>query len=120
MKMKYLLTSLLMAMLMCCAPLCATAGQGGGFTGPAPDPITVEQAKKLPDDSNVTLRGHIVKNLGGENYLFKDSSGEITLEIDAECWRGQQVGPEDLVEIRGELEKEFSGIEIDVDEVKKL
>lgn len=120
MKMKYLLTSLFMGVLMFCAPLCATAGQGGGFTGPAPDPITVEQAKKLSDDANVTLRGHIVKNLGGEKYLFRDTSGEITLEIDAKCWRGQEVGPEDLVEIRGELEKEFLEIEIDVDEVKKL
>ena len=92
---------------------------GGGYTGPGPALSTVEQAKNMRDDSHVTLRGHIVQHLGGERYVFKDNTGTINVEIDNKRWQGQTVGPNDLVEISGELDKEWRELEIDVKKIVK-
>ena len=91
----------------------------GGYTGPTIDAVTVVEAQKLSDDAPVVLVGKITKNLGGEKYIFTDSTGDITIEIDNEDWNGLNVGPEDIVEIRGEVDKDFTSFEIDVDTVVK-
>ena len=67
-------------------------------------PITVSEAKGLPNDSWVILSGNIVNALpGGINYTFRDPSGEIVVEIGSRVWRGLSVGASDRVEICGEL-----------------
>ena len=81
------------------------------FEGPrAPSlaPTTVKQALTLNDDAMVVLTGKIVNNLGDEKYTFKDSTGEITIEIDDEDWRGIKVTPDNTLEIVGEVDKEFN------------
>ncbi|CAK7062549.1 YgiW/YdeI family stress tolerance OB fold protein [Saezia sanguinis] len=92
----------------------------GGFVGPstANNVTTVEQAKNLRDDARVVMRGNIVQHLGGDNYLFKDATGTITVDIDAHKWDGQTVKPEDQVEIRGEVDKDWNSIEIDVKSIR--
>ncbi|CAK7033066.1 MAG: Protein YgiW [Desulfovibrio sp.] len=92
---------------------------GGGYTGPGPQVVTVEQAKGMRDDAPVALKGYIVQNLGNEDYLFKDATGTITVEIDHDKWAGQNIGPDDLVQLYGEVDKDWSGVEIDVDRVVK-
>jgi uncharacterized protein (TIGR00156 family) len=84
--------------------------------------LSVEEAKKLRDDAPVQLQGNIVRALGDEKYVFRDEGGEIVVEIDDDVWRGVTVGPDDRVEIRGEIDKDFPGfpVEIEVDAVKKL
>lgn len=95
-------------------------GHQQGFTGPTVDPTTVAQALDAKDDTPVVLKGNIVKALGSELYLFKDSTGEIHIEIDMEDWRGQQVGPNDTVTIYGEVDTEWNRpVEIDVDQIIK-
>ena len=90
--------------------------RGGGFSGPGADSATtVEKAKKMRDDSLVSLTGNIVSRVGGEKYIFRDATGEITIEIDDEDFRGQNVTPNDTVRIIGEVDREFGrGTEIDV------
>ena len=53
--------------------------------------------------------------------MFKDSTGSVTVEIDDEDWRGLDVKPQDMVTIKGEVDKEMFSTEIDVDyiELKK-
>ena len=89
----------------------------GGFSGPGPGFLTVEQAKGMSDDSYVALKGSIVQQIGGEKYMFKDATGTITVEIDNDVWQGQNVGPQDVVEIHGELDKDLFSSEIDVDRI---
>ncbi len=94
----------------------------GGFTGPSAekDIITVADALTARDDTKVTLEGSIVKHLGGENYLFKDATGEISIEIDHDDWNGVQVGPEDTVIIYGEVDHHRRrATDIDVDRIIK-
>lgn len=82
----------------------------GGFNGPR-DPsisnMTVKQALDMRDDSIVVLTGKIVNSLGDEKYLFRDSTGDVIIEIDDEDWHGVTVSPENTIEIVGELDKEF-------------
>lgn len=98
----------------------AKQNNGGGFTGPSVEIITVEQAKGMSDDTFVVLQGNIKQNIGDELYVFTDSSGSINIEIDDDDWNGVSVGPDDLVEIRGEIDKGWTSIEIDVDQVRKI
>lgn len=114
--------------ILACAVLAGSMAVGGqalaknnagGFVGPGPDKVSAAQAKDMKDDAKVMLEGNIVKHLGGENYLFQDESGTIIVEIDADEWQGQQITPEDTVQIHGEVDKDFFGIEIDVDRIVK-
>ena len=92
----------------------------GGYSGPGPTLVTVEQAKGMNDDARVALKGHIVQSLGGKDYLFKDDTGTINVEIGKKRWQGQNIGPNDLVEIHGEVDKEWSKVEIEVKRIIKL
>ena len=91
----------------------------GGFTGPV-SLVTAAQAKTLRDDTKVTLRGTIETHLGGDNYLFKDASGTVTVEIKAKRWQGQAVSPQEQVQIDGEVDVEHGGVEIEVKRLRKL
>lgn len=91
----------------------------GGFKGPdGVTLVTVAQAIEMSDDSVVKLQGYLVKSLGDEKYEFHDDSGTIVVEIDDEDWRGVEVGPSDRVELRGEVDRERKGTELEVDHVQ--
>ena len=94
-------------------------GQPGGYSGPGPEFVTVEQAKNMKDDAHVALKGYIVQRLGGDKYLFKDKTGDITLEISERRWAGQQIGAEDLVEVYGEIDKDWFDLEVEVKQIVK-
>lgn len=94
-------------------------GQTGGFTGPGPETVSVADALRLGDDARVTLKGRIIRKIDRERYIFSDGTGEITVEIDDDTWRGQQVGPDDMVILHGEIDREWSNVELDVDHVIK-
>jgi uncharacterized protein (TIGR00156 family) len=82
--------------------------------------MTVKEALRMRDDAVVTLRGNIVQYLGKDMYVFKDSTGTINVDIDADVWRGQEVSPKDTVEITGEVDKDWLSLEIDVQRLTKL
>ncbi|HFZ8995661.1 TPA: YgiW/YdeI family stress tolerance OB fold protein [Citrobacter freundii] len=98
----------------------ATQSQGGGFVGPDGSSATVESAKSLRDDTWVTLRGNIVERISDDLYLFKDATGTINVDIDHKRWNGVTVTPQDVVEIQGEVDKDWNSVEIDVKQIKKV
>lgn len=99
----------------------ANAQATGGFEGPSASQLaatTVQEALDLNDEAKVVLQGNIVNSLGDEKYTFKDSTGEIVVEIDDEDWHGVKVTPEKTVEIIGEVDKDANEpTKIDVDTV---
>ena len=97
----------------------AQASQGG-FTGPAASPATVKAVQEMKDDAWVRLEGHIEQRTGDERYLFRDNTGTMTVEIDDKRWAGQNVAPTDKVQLEGEVDKEWSTVEVDVKSVKKV
>ena len=125
--MKRLITVLVLV-LVCTGFVCAQGFTGekakkGGFSDGtnAPSAITtVEKALKMRDDTHAILRGNIVKQIKHEKYLFKDATGEIVVEIDDDDWGGVTVGPQDTVELIGEIDRDINKIEFDVDIIKKV
>lgn len=91
------------------------------YTGPSAriQPRNVAEILKNPiDDQDVVLRGHILRQVSKEKYIFSDGSGEIRVEIDAKKFPPQPINEKTLVELRGEVEKDFmQAPEIDVDSV---
>ncbi len=91
------------------------------YVGPSTQktPLTVAEVLKNPvDDQQVVLRGHLIKKVGNEKYLFSDGTGEIRVEIEAEDFPVQKIDDKTLIVIRGEVESDFlKSPEIDVDTI---
>jgi len=77
---------------------------------------TVAQVlKNAADDQMVTLRGKLTKKLRKEHYEFTDNTGTIRVEIDDRHFYNTKITDKTVVEIYGEMEKEFmKSPEIDV------
>ncbi len=96
-----------------------TQVQKGGFKGPQ-NVVTVKEAKEMKDDSWVTVRGTIEKRLSDDDYLFRDETGTLSVEIDDKTWQGQSVSPKDKVELQGEIDKAFNDAQLEVKQVRKI
>ncbi len=104
------------------SPSTTNNGQGG-FQGPrhGQNLITsVKQAKDASDDDKVVLKGKITSSLGHEDYIFADETGEITVEIDDKKWHGRTVTTDNTVVLRGEVDKDWNELTIDVDSLEVL
>ena len=77
-----------------------------GYTGPSRT-VTAAQAGSLAHKTPVIIRGSIVNSIGLDRYMFRDSSGEISIRIGPREWQnfGANIGPSDNVEITGELHR---------------
>ena len=127
-------TAALLAVIMLAATPVLAAQQGGfvdpnaptaqvksgGFQPSSASVVTVKQAEEMRDDSWITVRGTLEKQIGKEDYLFRDASGTMEVEIDHKRWNGLTITPKDQVELTGELDKDFNSIELDVKQVRKL
>ena len=92
----------------------------GGFVSGAETIVTVKQVNEMRDDIPVIIKGKIIQRMGDEKYLFEDSTGSITVEIDDDNWRGQTISPTDTVKMYGEVDRGIFSTEIDIDYVEKL
>lgn len=94
------------------------------YTGPGAVPAHQTVAAVLADgrdDQPVVLRGTLVKQLSSDKYLFADKTGEIRVEIDPHLFASQPVSDATVVELRGEVEKEYlQSPEVDVDSLQVL
>jgi uncharacterized protein (TIGR00156 family) len=82
--------------------------------------MSVAQLKNLADDSWVTLEGRLIQYLGDDNYIFRDASGQVKVEVDQDVWRGVNVGPNDLIRIYGELDHNWNRAKVDVESLTKI
>jgi uncharacterized protein (TIGR00156 family) len=104
-------------------------GQAGvigqsGFVGPT-QTVSVVQSQAFYDKTPVIVRGNIVQAIGGDNYIFRDSSGDIILKIGPKEWMnfGSTIGPSDAIEISGEVhrdKKNQSDIHIHAKYIRKI
>ena len=121
--------------MLCLLPLVLATGAGaagpgpghgvgpatGGYTGPGPALVSVQQALSMPHDTAVTLKGNITRYLGKDEYTFTDSSGAAEVRIGPHAWMGQYVGASDTVELHGEIkmDRKHTGRHIRVHRVVK-
>jgi uncharacterized protein (TIGR00156 family) len=111
--------------LFCLVGLLALVGlslnaQQGGYRGPGAVTTTVSEAKNLRDNTPVILQGRIERFLGDEKYLFSDDTGSIVVEIDNRVWGNLSIDQTDVVEIDGEIDRDFRGNEVEVRTVRKI
>jgi len=91
--------------------------QGGGAGGYTVSPI--KDVMLMYDDQIAVVKGNIVRRLSDDKYLFKDSSGEMVVEIDYKYWAGLQVNEQDVIELTGKVDKDYNSVVLDVFMVKK-
>ena len=97
------------------------AQQGfAGFTGPVQTVTVLQVAQTFPNKAQAILRGNIVMSLGGDRYLFRDSTSEFVIKIKHDRWWGLTVGPEDLIEIGGELKRDRRTAQINYFDAKSI
>lgn len=94
----------------------------GGFVGPSSGVArTVEQALDARDDTPAILEGHVVERIGKDKYVFEDSTGKITVEIEHKVFGARVVTPQTRVRLSGEVDSEFfRRNEVDVDVLEIL
>ena len=100
--------------------MCSVFIADAGFVDATETVVTVRQVKEMRDEVHVVLKGNIIQRMGDEEYLFEDSTGSITVEIDDDDWRGLSVSPSDTVKLQGEVDRGLFKTEIDVDFVEKI
>ncbi|WP_434778394.1 YgiW/YdeI family stress tolerance OB fold protein [Neisseria sp. Ec49-e6-T10] len=81
---------------------------------------TVAQVEQWQDASNATLQGNIIEHLTGKNYLFKDKTGIVNIEIDTDKWPGFTFSPKEHVEIQGDVIRIWNSLQIKVNAIRKL
>ncbi|MEB6336898.1 YgiW/YdeI family stress tolerance OB fold protein [Serratia rhizosphaerae] len=94
--------------------------QQGGFSGPSASLTTVDKVKSMSDDAWVMLQGNIEQRVGDDTYTFRDTTGTLTVEIDHKRWNGQTITPKDKVQLEGKVDKDWSNLELDVKNIKKI
>ena len=78
----------------------------------------ISDVKAMPDDTEVVIQGVIVQNLGDENYLVKDDSGTVTIEIDEDLVQGNTITPEAEVLITATVDQEDNVTSLDAEEIQ--
>ncbi|MCM1322767.1 MAG: NirD/YgiW/YdeI family stress tolerance protein [Acetobacter sp.] len=90
----------------------------GGFMAVEATPVSVARILTLPDDTHVTVIGHITDRVGKGEYNFTDGSDNIVAEIGKKDWKGQIVSPQDKVILKGKVVRDTNDVTLDVKSVK--
>lgn len=88
------------------------------YTGPTSNQISSLQdiLDNPKDEQFVRLKGYLVEKTGHDTYLFQEGDQTITVEIEQDDFPTEQFNETHLIEISGEVEKDFNKApEIEVD-----
>jgi|GEM_PF-337434 len=90
------------------------------FIGPGsqPKPIEVIEVNEVLDDQKVALQGNIIQQTDDDEFIFKDASGEMEIEIDQDKFANITVTPEDEVLIIGEADVDVFETTIEAEELQ--
>lgn len=80
---------------------------------------SVKALQDAKDKTFVMIEGKIIKQVGKKDFIFQDSTGEVEIEVSYHAWRGQTITPNDTVEIRGIVDKEWDKTEVEVKQIIK-
>ncbi|MDG6895986.1 YgiW/YdeI family stress tolerance OB fold protein [Volucribacter amazonae] len=92
----------------------------GGFVNTQQEISKVADSSKWKDDQYILLEGNIVRQVGKDDFMFKDNTGEIEVEIERRAWAGQTITPEDKVRLYAEVDKSWNKIEVEVNRIEKI
>ncbi len=66
----------------------------------------VSEVQNMADDSMVYVQGYIIQNLGNDNYMLQDGSGQIMVEIDDDLMNNATITPQTVVWIAATVDQE--------------
>ena len=87
------------------------------YTSPGLKITGANQVSSMAPGVGMLLKGHIVKQLGTDKFLFQDSTGTATVMISQSDWNSLRPGPSDLVEIHGKITRIESGIAVEAENI---
>jgi len=67
--------------------------------------VTVQQIPNMMDNQNVVMTGYIIESLGDKMYVFQDSTGTITVEIEPVILGEMIIVPDTKMKIKGQIDK---------------
>ena len=81
------------------------------FRGPSLTGIatSVADVRNTPIGNAVTVTGHILNHVRGQNYTFEDTTGRIRVQIDPGLWKGRVVTPKTRVRMPAEVVRAAKG-----------
>lgn len=79
---------------------------------------TVAQALKAYDDTPAQLTGYITRQIDNDEFMFKDNSGEIKIDVEDEAWQGQNITPKTKITIYGKVDRDWHN-SVDVYRIQK-
>lgn len=92
-------------LLWCATVMTALMGAGCASTT-APASISIAQALATPDNSRVVVTAELVQQLDRDQYLFQDSSGQLTVEIDQSILGQVKLAPASRLRIYGTIDQD--------------
>ena len=94
---------------------------GAQYRGPGAGPVTtVAAANRALYPMSVIVTGHIVEQIGVEDYSFRDHTGVIWMKIGKGLWDDRNVTPETTVRITGKIVLEWIAPKIDVEKIEVI
>lgn len=83
--------------------------------------VTIAQAKKLSDETGVTLKGVISKHISGDDFELKDTTGTMVIDVDDDLWKPMQLKVGDKVRVVGAVDTHrVKPTDIDVIHIEKI
>ena len=76
--------------------------------------MTVDRVKNLSKDAPVILVGNITRSISKSSFTFRDSTGEITINVAAKTFGGVSIGDSDRIVIVGNVKINKGAVEVDV------
>lgn len=74
--------------------------------GVEPRETSIADALAAPDDTKLVVTGAVVQQLGDERVLLRDSSGQITAEIDDDLLGEVKLAPNSRIRVMGEIDRD--------------
>lgn len=97
----------------------APMNQPQGFFDESTAVKTVAGALKAADDTPALLEGQIVKQIDKDEFIFKDATGEMEIDVSKRAWNGLNVTPQDTIQIRGKVDNDWNKVQVDVKQITK-
>ena len=69
--------------------------------------ISIQEARKKANNTYVSLEGFIIgkaKSINPEEFMFRDESDTIKIEVNNDVWRDQKVTPNTKIRILGQVD----------------
>lgn len=92
----------------------------GGFAAASPVTTIADVLKNGVEDQRVTLEGTVVQQIRHEHFMFRDSTGDLEIEVDDELLRLYGDIVNQSVRIHGKVDKEHNRMTVDVKTLEVL